>query len=152
MGEKWSEKNRVQEILGLCFFPDHLSPMSGTLFFFQSTKTVSALDTPSCKFLEPGFWILTKGGQRHPVLVLPYPSSIQVLGMEHWSNLVKHLIGKGRLKTASQDIESIIIYFLIYFPFQPVNSSSFPSSSNSPSFLALTRRKGHINIFFLPCF
>jgi hypothetical protein len=47
MGEKWSEKkqspriswtlffsqlekNRVQEILGLCFFPDHFSPMSGT--------------------------------------------------------------------------------------------------------------------------
>ena len=42
MGEKWFEKiywtqfffklekNRVKEILGLCFFPNHFSPMSGT--------------------------------------------------------------------------------------------------------------------------
>ena len=32
--------------------------------------------------LEPGFWTLTKGGLRHHVLVLLYPNSIQVLGME----------------------------------------------------------------------
>ena len=50
------EKNRVQE------FSDNFSPISETLFFFQSTKTVSALDTPSCNFSEPGFCILSKGG------------------------------------------------------------------------------------------
>ena len=43
-------------------FSDHFPPMSGTLFFFQISKTVSALDTPSCNFSEPGFWIPTKGG------------------------------------------------------------------------------------------
>ena len=43
----------------LAMFSDHFSPMSGTLFFFQSSKTVSALYTPSCNFSEPGFWILT---------------------------------------------------------------------------------------------
>ena len=47
---------------GALFFSDHFSPMSGTPFFFQSSKTVSAQDTPSCNFLEPGFWILTKEG------------------------------------------------------------------------------------------
>ena len=30
-----ARKKRVQEILGLCFFSDHFSPMSGTLFFFK---------------------------------------------------------------------------------------------------------------------
>ena len=78
MGGKWSEKNRVQEFLGLFFFPalkknrvqeilrlcffQTISPPCLGLCFFQSTKAVSALDTPSCNFSEPGFWILTKGG------------------------------------------------------------------------------------------
>jgi hypothetical protein len=55
------KKNRVQEILRLCFFQTISPPCLG-LCFFQSTKAVSALDTPSCNFSEPGFWILTKGG------------------------------------------------------------------------------------------
>ena len=32
------EKTRVQDILGLCVFSDHLPPMSGTLFFFRAPK------------------------------------------------------------------------------------------------------------------
>ena len=35
MGEKWSEKKQSPRTLGLCFFPDHFSPMSGTLFFSE---------------------------------------------------------------------------------------------------------------------
>ena len=53
MGEKWSEKNRVQKYLGLYFiseleetrvqeilglFSNHFSPMSGTLFFLFFSK------------------------------------------------------------------------------------------------------------------
>ena len=39
------EKNRVQDILG----PDHFSPMSGTLFFFQSCNIRTTLEqTPPC--------------------------------------------------------------------------------------------------------
>ena len=34
-------KKKVKEFLGLCFFSDNFSPMSGTLFFFESSKTVS---------------------------------------------------------------------------------------------------------------
>ena len=58
-----------------CYYPhrsrDALSPVCGIFFqtishvwdsvFYQSSKTVSALDTPSCNFSEPGFWILTRG-------------------------------------------------------------------------------------------
>ena len=55
------EKNRVQEFLDSVFFQTISPPCLG-LCFFQSTKTASALDTPSCNFSEPGFWILTKGG------------------------------------------------------------------------------------------
>jgi hypothetical protein len=43
---------------------------------------ISSLYTPSRHFSEPGFWKLIKGGLRQPVLVLPYPNSVQVLGME----------------------------------------------------------------------
>ena len=65
MGEKWSEKNQSQRI-SLTLFFSALSPRnSWTLFFFQtispqclglcffqSSKTESALDTPSCNFSE----------------------------------------------------------------------------------------------------
>ena len=35
MGAKWSEKKQSPRTLGLCFFPDHFSPMSGTLLFSE---------------------------------------------------------------------------------------------------------------------
>ena len=35
MGGKWSGKKQSPRTLGLCFFPDHFSPMSGTLFFSE---------------------------------------------------------------------------------------------------------------------
>ena len=35
MGEKWSGKKQSPKLLGLCFFPDHFPPMSGTLFFSE---------------------------------------------------------------------------------------------------------------------
>ena len=69
MGGKWSEKKNFfdsaffqswKKTNGvLCFFQSISPPCLG---LFQSSKTESALDTPSCNFLEPGFWILTKGG------------------------------------------------------------------------------------------
>ena len=78
MGEKWSEKNRVQEflvlyyfsalkknrvqeILGLCFFQTISPPCLG-LCFFSELQNGKCSRYPSCNFLEPGFWILTKGG------------------------------------------------------------------------------------------
>ena len=85
------EKNRVQKFLDT-YTP--YPPMSGT-FFFKASKTANALDTPSCNFSEPGFWVLTKGGIRQPVLYQPYPNSIQVLRMEQPSS---HTISKSFLK------------------------------------------------------
>ena len=82
MGEKWSEKKQSPRISWTQFFFRPFLPHVWDSVFFQSSKTVSALDTPSCNFSEPGIWILTKRGYRHPVLVLPYPNSVQVLGME----------------------------------------------------------------------
>ena len=38
MGEKWSEKKQSPRTLELCFFQDHFSPMSGTLFFSEHLK------------------------------------------------------------------------------------------------------------------
>ena len=48
-----------------------------------------------CFLSEPEFWILTNGGYRHPVLVLPYPNSVQVLGMEQPIVHVDELVGGG---------------------------------------------------------
>ena len=86
------KKNRVQKLLDSVFFqtfPPHVWDFG----FFQSTKIASALDTPSCNFSEPGFWILTKGGIRQPVVYQPYPNSIQVLGMEQPSLVPIHNFG-----------------------------------------------------------
>ena len=75
-------KKKSPHISLTLFFSTAFPPHVWDSVFFQSTKTASALDTPSCNFSEPGFWILTKGGIRQPVVYQPYPNSIQVLGME----------------------------------------------------------------------
>ena len=51
----------VQEFSDSVFFTP-FPPHVWDSVFFQCTKTASALDTPSCNFSEPGFWILTNGG------------------------------------------------------------------------------------------
>ena len=38
--------------------------------------------TMSCNFSGPGFWILAKGGIGQPVLGLPCPNSIKVVGIQ----------------------------------------------------------------------
>ena len=75
-----AEKNRVEEMWGLFFHS--ISPPCLGLCFFQSTKTGKCSPFSSLNFSGPGFWILTKGGIRQPVLGLPCPNSVQVLGME----------------------------------------------------------------------
>ena len=112
MGEKWSEKKkkRVQEFLGLCFFLKLKKIKSKKFLDSKSSKTVSALDTPYCNFLELGFWILTNRGLRHPVLVLPYPNSIQVLGMEQPN------AHKGFVKSVKIVITLLPTYLTTYLP------------------------------------
>ena len=82
MGGKWFEKKLESKNSWTLFFSRPFPPHVWDSVFFQCTKTASALDTPSCNFSEPGFWILTKGGRRQPVVYQPYPNSIQVCGME----------------------------------------------------------------------
>ena len=43
-------KKQSSRVLGLSSFPHHFPPMSGTLFFFQAPKLVSALDYQSATF------------------------------------------------------------------------------------------------------
>ena len=98
MGGNGVEKKKVPTFLRLCFFQrwkkteskkcgdsvffQSISPPCLGLCFFQSTKTGKCSPFSSFNFSGPGFWILTKGGIRQPVLGLPCPNSIQVLGME----------------------------------------------------------------------
>ena len=54
----------------------------------KSTKPSECSWLPSCKFLGPGFWILTKRGISQPVRGLPCPNLIEV---------IKQPIGQGSI-------------------------------------------------------
>ena len=70
------------------FFLQTISPPCLGLCFFQCTKTASALDTPSCYFSEPGFWILTRGGSNNPVISWKPGrkkySAVPIIGSFYW--------------------------------------------------------------------
>ena len=68
------------KFLGLCFFLNHIFTMSGD--FFQTTKKDKFSLYPFLTFFGTRVLETHLGGLRQPVLVLPYPNSVQVLGME----------------------------------------------------------------------
>ena len=67
------------------FFPQHFLPQCLGLYFFHSTKTGKCFRLPDCNFSGPGFWVLTKGGIRQPVLVCHIQIPSKCWG---WSNLL----------------------------------------------------------------
>ena len=87
MGEKWSGKKLSPRTLEICFFPDHFSLMSGTLFIFRAPKLASALDYPSSVFQHQGSGYSFRGAKGSLYWFCPIQIPSKCWG---WSNLMVH--------------------------------------------------------------